>query len=403
MDIYTPFRVLFGNLVGALHYLTLVKKSHADGAPRLFVDITEVHLHDNGTGVPRVTNGIKHNLGKLNVPYSIVEVYAKPHNQGFFDAATDRPIKIARCDFFFGLDFSKFLIPQNRRFIRKFRTLGIPVWFFLHDLIPLTHPQYCTRSDITSFRKWIDIVKRSDGFIANSRTTENEMLAWLDSQPAGSRNKDIRHGYIHIASTFLRKGLAIPTAQKNGTLQFLAVSTVEPRKRYDQIVAAFDLLWKENVDISLHIVGKPGWNNTAVFEQIRTNAQYGKRLIWHENFISDDELERLYQTSAALIFASDTEGFGSPLVEAATYGKPLIVRDIPIFREVTNNGAHFFKGDTAETLADAIRSWILLYLTGENSVGVPNIRLYTWEESAAETAGILFPDSVTPKSPVSPL
>ena len=389
MDILTPFRVIFGNLAGALHYLTFVEKKHADGTPRLFVDITEVHIHDNGTGVPRVTNGIRHNLHKFNLPYKIVEVYAKPHNQGFFDAATDKPVKIAKGDFYFSLDFSKFKIPQNKAYIQKMQKIGVPCWFFLHDLIPITHPQYCRNEDISSFKKWIDIVKTFDGFIANSKSTEDEMKAWLRTQPDGTYNKRIRSGYIHIASTFKQHEADFaPSSEKSDRLQFLAVSTVEPRKRYDQIIGAFDVLWKENIDVSLHIVGKQGWNNETVIQQIRSNAEYGKRLVWHEKFISDEELAELYKKSNALIFASDTEGFGSPLVEAATYGKPLIVRDIPIFREVTNGEAFFFTGNTASDLAHAIKDWIPLYQQGK--VSAPNIKLYTWEESTAETVEILF-------------
>lgn len=388
MNAFTPFRLIFGTVAGAIHYLSFTERSHSDNSPHLFIDITEVHIHDNGTGVPRVTNGIKNNLCKFNLPYKIVEIYAKPHNQGFFDASTNKPIKIAKGDFFFSLDFSKFKIPQNKIYIKKMQKIGIPTWYFVHDLIPISHPQYCRKKDISSFTKWINVVKTGDGFIANSKTTENEMLNWLKTLPEGSYNKDIRSGYIHIASTFKKNNAtqSIKTKSVN-SLQFLAVSTVEPRKRYDLIVSAFDLLWKENINVSLHIVGKPGWNNENVFKQIYENAEYNKHLFWHKNFISDEELSELYKKSNALIFASDTEGFGSPLVEAATYGKPLIVRDIPIFREVTNNEATFFKGASANDLVDSIKNWIKLY--ERNKISIPNIKLYTWEESTAETIKIL--------------
>ena len=389
MDIFTPLRIMRGQLLGLKNYLTLTEKKHSDGKPCLFVDITEVHIHDNGTGVPRVTNGIRHNLHKFSLPYKIVEVYAKPHNQGFFDAATDKPIKVSKGDFFFALDFSKFKIPQNKRFIKKMQKLKIPCWFFLHDMIPIHYPQYCRKEDISSFKKWISVVKHFDGFIANSKATEDEMLDWLKKQPDDSYNKNIRSGYIHLASSFKKNNNEQAEKKyKKDKLQFLAVSTVEPRKRYDLIVGAFDLLWKEKIDVSLHIVGKPGWNNEAVFKLIRENAEYNSRLFWHEAFVSDEELGNLYAESVALIFASDTEGFGVPLVEAATYGKPLIVRDIPIFREVTNGQATFFAGNSAEDVANTIKNWITLYK--QERISAPSIKLYTWEESTAETVKILF-------------
>lgn len=387
MDIFTPFRVFKGYTKGFLFFFTMCEKEHKDKKNYLFIDITEVHIHDNGTGVPRVTNGIRRNLNKFNLPYKIMEIYAKPHNQGFFYASTDKPIKIAKGDFYFSLDFSKFKLPQNKMHIKKIQKLGIPCWFFLHDLIPINYPQYCRKEDISSFKKWLNVVKHFDGFIANSKSTEDEMKTWLKTQAKDSYNKNIKSGHIHIASSFLKKDFAKNNKSQKNKLQFLAVSTVEPRKRYDLVVAAFDILWKEKFDVSLHIVGKPGWNNNSVFKQIRENKEYCNRLVWHEKFISDEELGKLYFDSVALIFASDSEGFGSPLVEAATYGKPLIVRDIPIFREVTNGKATFFKGDTAEDLANSIKNWIELYK--RNNVPAPNIKLYTWEESSYEAIKIL--------------
>ena len=389
MDILTPFRIIIGNCIGLIRYLTFEEEIHYDKMPRLLIDITEVHLHDNGTGVPRVTNGIRSNLHEFNIPYKIVEVYAKPHNQGFFEVSNSKPLKVAKGDFFFGLDFSKFQIPKNKIYIKKMQKIGIPVWFFLHDLIPITHPQYCKKADIANFKKWIDIVKKSDGFIANSKATKTEMNNWLKKQPEWTYNKNIRSGFIHLASTFKNnKEFFLKGNFNSEVLQFLAVSTVEPRKRYDQILNAFDLLWKEDFDISLHIVGKPGWNNESVFNQIYENSELNRRLFWHKDFISDEELAELYKESSALIFASETEGFGIPLIEAAEYGKPLIVRDIPIFREVTENQALFFNGYEAKNLANAIKDFLKLY--EQNKIPVPKIKIYTWKESTKETLDILF-------------
>lgn len=392
MDIFTPFRLIFNNISGLYNYFTINDKN-TNRQPRLFIDISEVHIHDNGTGVPRVTNGIRNHLSKFDLPYEVVEVYAKPHNQGFFAVSTNKPIKVSKNDFFFGLDFSKFLIPQNKRHIFKFRRIGMPVFFFLHDLILLFPTSYRNHAD-EIFKKWIDVIKQCDGFIANSKSTQDEMLAWLKKQPKKSYNNQIKYGYIHLGTSFSPKNF-IPTINKTNKHQFLAVGTVGARKRYDQIVAAFDILWKNGYDVSLQIVGKPGGKeNAAVFNQIHNNSQYGKNLIWHENFITDEQLGNLYGDSVALIFASELEGFGLPLIEAATYGKPIIARDIPIFREVTNNEAFFFKGNEPNDLATAIKDWIYLYQQGK--ITSPKIKLYSWEESTKETIDILFGNK-TPK------
>lgn len=390
MDCFTIFRVLKGNIAGFFNYITINDKNRKDSTPRLFIDITEVHHHDYGTGVPRVTKNITENLYKMNLPYKLVKVYAKPHNEGFFNVENDKPIKVKKGDFFFGLDFSKFMIPKNVIHIKKMRKLGIPVWFFVHDLIPIKFPQYCTKSDIINFKKWINVVKTCDGYIANSKSTDEEMYQWLKEQPEKSWNKNIRHSYIHLACTFKKEAEVQENLEKTDKLQFLAVSTVEPRKRYDLIVGAFEKLWQEGQNATLHIVGKPGWNNQKVVDSIHTSKYYNSKLIWHENFISDEELDKLYRNSTALIFASDTEGFGVPVIEAAIHNKPLILRDIPIFHEVTDNQAFFFKGNSTEEFAKDLKEWIKLY--NEHKILSPKIKIYTWYESTKETCNILFPN-----------
>lgn len=388
MTILLPLKRSICALIALKNYFTLVEKHHKDNFNYFFVDLTETFLSDGNTGISRVTNGIKDNLPTQFLSYKTVFVYAKSHQRGFYNTKTNKPIKISKGDFFFGLDLSKFLIPENMFYLKKMQKINIPVYFLLHDLFPVNYPQYCRQEAIKPFKDWLDVVKQSDGFIANSKATEDEMLEWLKKQPENSYNKNIKSGYIHLGSAFIKKPSEKTIKTNNQSLQFLAVSTVEPRKRYDQMVSAFDLLWKENFDISLHIVGKPGWNSENVFNQIKTNPQYEKKLIWHDKYVTDEELAKLYEESSALIFASAAEGFGLAVVEAASYNKPLIVRDIPIFREVTNDQAFFFSGDAPEDLANAIKEWIILYR--QNKTTIPNIKLYSWEESAKEALGILF-------------
>ena len=58
--------------------------------------------------------------------------------------------------------------------------------------------------------------------------------------------------------------------------------------------------------------------------------------------------------------ASEGEGFGLAIVEGARHGKPLILRDIPVFREIAGKHAFYFRGDTPEELAKALREWFSL-------------------------------------------
>ena len=90
----------------------------------------------------------------------------------------------------------------------------------------------------------------------------------------------------------------------------------------------------------------------------------------------------VYAASTCLIAASYGEGFGLPLIEAAHHGLPLLVRDIPVFREVTAGKAQFFTDShQPEVIAEATRDWLALYRQGKHPHSDAIAHL-TWVESA---------------------
>jgi glycosyltransferase involved in cell wall biosynthesis len=117
------------------------------------------------------------------------------------------------------------------------------------------------------------------------------------------------------------------------------------------------------------MVGKGGWTSSFTGPQRRTipqiiraigiNSQLGKQLFWLED-ASDEALALLYSNSTCVIAASEAEGFGLPLIEAANHGLPLIVRDIPVFREVAAQGAFYFHGLEPQDLSATIKKWLAL-------------------------------------------
>lgn len=143
-------------------------------------------------------------------------------------------------------------------------------------------------------------------------------------------------------------------------LSFLMVGTIEPRKGHTQTLAAFEQLWVDGVDVNLVIVGKQGWMVEELVERLCQHPELGKRLFWLDG-ISDEYLEKTYAASTCLIAASEGEGFGLPLIEAAQYKLPIIARDIPVFREVVGLNAYYFKEGGINSLAKAIENWINLF------------------------------------------
>jgi glycosyltransferase involved in cell wall biosynthesis len=112
-----------------------------------------------------------------------------------------------------------------------------------------------------------------------------------------------------------------------------------------------------------------------------THEQAGKKLFWLKN-ISDQTLQKLYEMASGILVASHGEGFGLPIVEAMHYGKSLLVRDIPVFREVAKKYQNIDYFDVEQNrLVDKIIHFCHVHLKNTQNVA---IHISTWNESVLE-------------------
>ncbi len=397
MDIFTPFRLLRGYAGGVYNYLFLFDRHRPAGEKHLYVDVTEIHRVNSYTGVPRVTSSVLSELYRLDLPYHIVEVYSRPHHEGFYAVARRRPIRVARGDIFFGLDLSKFLTQKNRIFLDKMYRAGIPIYFYVHDLIPIKYPENCTQTVVRAFPKWLATVSRYSGLIANSRSTRNEFADYFSNAKHRAENERILIDFVYPGADFntqlLGNQAQLPARQERGDggcLSFITVGAIEKRKGYEQLLGAFELLKDKGINLSLTIVGPAYKGGGAVEKTIYASSHYGKSLFWYDRYVSDEKLANLYAESDAYISTSFAEGFGLPVIEAACYGKPLILRDIAVYRELEEEGAFYFSGESTESLAGAIETWIALYR--KSLVPLPSVRSRSWQECAKDICRIILPE-----------
>ena len=170
---------------------------------------------------------------------------------------------------------------------------------------------------------------------------------------------------------------------------FLMVGTLEPRKGHEQVLEAFERLWRSGVDVNLVVVGKQGWLVDALVDRLRAHPELNRRLFWLEG-ISDEYLEKVYAASTCLIAASYGEGFGLPLIEAAQHKLPIIARDIPVFREVAGVHVFYFNGTQADELASAIQHWQALHATDQHPKS-DTMAWMSWAQSAARLLEVILP------------
>ena len=86
--------------------------------PRLYVDVTNVHYKDTGTGIARVTKEIAARIVKYNQKYDVICIYNKGFD-GYFDCKTDKFVTFSSGDIYFGLDNGMYFINKYTEIIHK--------------------------------------------------------------------------------------------------------------------------------------------------------------------------------------------------------------------------------------------------------------------------------------------
>jgi len=337
----------------------------------LFVDLAVISRHDAGTGIQRVVRAIARTLieeasGEWNICFVAANRRRPYHVIAWPDASKIvSPVEMSAKpgDVFLGLDFSLDTVRRYRDQLTRFQRDGGRLWFLVCDLLPIERPEWFSPNNVLRYKAWLDtITGLAEGFLCISDQTEEDLRRVLVTRyglrggystsvvPMGH---DIRESLLEPASAACDTAIRFDV----GSPFSLMVGTLEPRKGHADILAAFSELWRQGGDDRLLLVGRMGWAVEGLREAIRNHPEHGGKLLWFDD-VDDLELERIYQACQGVIIASYAEGFGLPMIEALGHGKPVLARDLPIFRIHERLGVHYFPADGSATQIGAcIQQW----------------------------------------------
>ena len=135
-------------------------------------------------------------------------------------------------------------------------------------------------------------------------------------------------------------------------VDILHVGSTIPRKRIDVLLEVFADLCRTDPRVRLVRVG-----GTFTDEQRGHAERLGVTArIQQLPLLSRDQLLAVYRRAAVVVSTSEREGFCLPVVEALAAGTPVVVPDMPVFREVAGTAGVFVNPDKLSEWPTAIRS-----------------------------------------------
>ncbi|TAL83751.1 MAG: glycosyltransferase family 1 protein [Beijerinckiaceae bacterium] len=211
--------------------------------------------------------------------------------------------------------------------------------FFVHDLLPLDHPEFFPAGYHKRFEKRLrTILRHATALVVSTESVARRVEAEL--QTRGRSNIPIHIALLPSSIETSRQDqdaeIELPSAP-----YFVMVGTIEPRKNHLLLLHIWRELAKGPGPVPvLVIVGKPGWETEQVMDLLSRCTQIRPHIL-RLSGLSVFQLRKLLAHARALLMPSFAEGYGLPLVEALGVGTPVIASDTGVFREVSQNRALF--------------------------------------------------------------
>jgi glycosyltransferase involved in cell wall biosynthesis len=206
-------------------------------------------------------------------------------------------------------------------------TLGMRSIVTIHDLAFLAHPECAVPSLVAFLSAAVPrAVQAADRVVADSERTAQDLVerlgvprAKIDVIYLGADPMfmPVRDGE-RLAAFDARYGLQHPLA--------LAVGTIEPRKNYPDLIAAFASARRAlDGPRMLAIAGRKGWLWDATFAAVEEHGVADA--VRFLEYVPEAGLATLYSSADVLVMPSLYEGFGLPVVEAMACGTPVVCSD----------------------------------------------------------------------------
>lgn len=272
----------------------------------------------------------------------------------------------------------------------------VPTVVTVHDLSLLRQPYYGTRRQRLLMRPLIEpTARRATAIITVSEQSKAEIVQTLGVEAARVR-------VVYEAADPCFGMPADPNAEQKRRAQYgwdasarniLFVGSFNPRKNLPRLITALARLNDRGAHAPagrahLWLVGPVGAAGEGIAQRARAAAL---DLYMHiTGYLPRADLAAFYRGCDAFVMPSLHEGFGLPVIEAMSAGAPVVVSDIPVFRELAGDAACFVDPLDSHSISHGLER----VLTDDalnrelRRRGRERAAHFSWERAARETAQV---------------
>lgn len=220
----------------------------------------------------------------------------------------------------------------------------------VYDLFPWMHPRSFGITDRSPFEPYFSLI------FSMAYTAHISQETRQSYENAGQASRPWPLPILHLGAD----GLTIEKQTFSPSRKtFVCLGSIEARKRQNDILAAFEGLWDDGVEVDLAFVGKVVDHGNASLEPAIEAAKAKYPRLAHYPVASDEDLTAILSSARATIMVSTLEGYGIPPVESLYAGIPVIVSNtMPSTRRLQPLGQIRVNPKRPDEIAAAVRKML---------------------------------------------
>jgi len=273
------------------------------------------------------------------------------------------------------------------------RFIDIPRAMSIMDCSYLAFPELFKAKDLHQLIHWTKYASsHAKAIFTISRFSKN---AIIKAYRVNTKQVVVTYPGVKTISNIKYPMSNIQEKYKISKHYILSVGTIQPRKNYTRLIAAFSQFLKSNKqrfgEIDLVIVGKKGWIVEEILEAPKT-YQVENRVKFLD-FVPDSDLPALYHDALCFALPSLYEGFGLPVLEAMAQSCPVVVSNSSSLPEITGKAGVYVDPTNVESIAKglltAVRQRNLMQGKIRVKKGLEQVKKFSWDKAAKQTLDML--------------